>query len=42
LYRDTATWQKLIRNGMKQPVGWDQSSDAYLRLLRDLMAQGTS
>jgi len=38
LFRDTQQWQTLVRNGMRHPVGWDQSSAAYLAQFRDMLA----
>mgnify|MGYP003625933153 FL=1 len=38
LFRDAAEWQTLVRNGMRQPVGWEQSSLAYLALFGDMLA----
>lgn len=32
LFKDTSTWAKLQRNGMKQPVGWETSAKAYAAL----------
>ncbi len=36
LFADTATWQRMQRNAMKHPVGWDASAAAYARLYEGL------
>jgi starch synthase len=38
LFADRATWTRMQRNAMAQPVGWDQSAPLYARLFRDLAA----
>jgi starch synthase len=37
LFADPATWEKMQRNAMKHPVGWESSAKAYARLYRDLL-----
>lgn len=36
LYADGKTWQKVMRNAMKYPVGWDRSAGLMADLYRDL------
>lgn len=38
LYRDRDTWSRLVANAMAQPVGWDQSAQAYAALYARLAA----
>lgn len=37
LFRDRKEWLKMVRNGMKHPVGWDQSSQTYLDLFTAML-----
>jgi starch synthase len=37
LYADKPTWEKMQRNAMKQPVGWETSAKAYAELYRDIL-----
>lgn len=37
LFRDQKTWTRMQRNAMAQPVGWDQSAEAYARLYERLV-----
>lgn len=37
LYADTALWEKMQRNAMKHPVGWESSAHAYARLYEGLL-----
>ncbi|GMG82633.1 glycogen synthase GlgA [Paralimibaculum aggregatum] len=39
LYRQPALWQKMMRQAMKHPVGWDQSARAYLALYAGLLGE---
>ena len=36
LHADAATWTRMQRNAMRQPVGWGPSARAYAALYRDL------
>ena len=36
LYADAPQWQRLQRNAMKHPVGWEASAEAYARLYNTL------
>ncbi|KAF0677506.1 glycogen synthase GlgA [Profundibacterium mesophilum] len=36
LYGDDRTWSKIIRNAMRQPVGWNVSAQAYAELYREI------
>lgn len=36
LYANRVTWERMQRNAMAQPVGWQSSARAYARLYRDL------
>lgn len=36
LYADRKTWRKIVRNGMKHPVSWDQSAARMADLYREL------
>jgi starch synthase len=38
LYADKPTWEKMQRNAMKQPVGWETSAKAYAELYRDILS----
>ncbi|WP_347137805.1 glycogen synthase GlgA [Paracoccus sp. SSK6] len=38
LYADRDTWSRLVANAMAQPVGWDQSAQAYAALYARLTA----
>lgn len=38
LYKDDQTWSRLQQNAMAQPVGWDQSAQAYAALYAELTA----
>ncbi|MEM9060554.1 MAG: glycogen synthase GlgA [Pseudomonadota bacterium] len=40
LYRQPRVWQAMMRQAMKQPVGWDKSAHAYLDLYQDLLGDG--
>ena len=37
LHADRATWNRMQRNAMRQPVGWAPSARAYAALYRDLL-----
>ena len=37
LFADQATWEKMQKNGMKQPVGWGPSAREYAGLYRELV-----
>ncbi|MBV0911760.1 glycogen synthase GlgA [Anianabacter salinae] len=39
LHGDTAQWQMVQKNGMKQPVDWNASSAAYARLYESLLSE---
>jgi len=39
LYTDKAQWQKLQRNAMKQPVGWDRSAASYAALYAEVLGR---
>lgn len=39
LYRQPASWTKLVRNGIRQPFSWEQSADQYLKLYQNLFAR---
>ncbi|WP_368344186.1 glycogen synthase GlgA [Pelagovum sp. HNIBRBA483] len=39
LYAEKAQWQKLQRNAMKQPVGWDRSAAAYAALYAEVLGR---
>lgn len=34
LYEDKKIWRRMVRNAMRQPVGWSASASAYLSLYR--------
>ncbi|MBY6200956.1 glycogen synthase GlgA [Maritalea mobilis] len=36
LYQDKATWARMQRNAMAQPVGWEASAAAYARLYHEV------
>ena len=38
LHGDPATWEKMQRNAMKHPVGWEASAGAYAALYESLLA----
>lgn len=38
LYKDKKLWEKIQRNGMKQPVGWANSAKAYAAIYREFVA----
>ena len=37
VYENTKAWQAMVRQAMRQPVGWDRSARAYLALYRSLI-----
>ena len=39
LFKDQKTWSRMQRNAMAQPVGWDQSAQAYAQLYDRLIGQ---
>ncbi len=39
LFADRDTWQAMMRNAMKQPVGWDASAKRLAGLYRDLVGR---
>jgi starch synthase len=39
LYADPARWRQLQKNGMKHPVGWDQSASAYAALYSEVLGR---
>ncbi|GAB4382080.1 glycogen synthase GlgA [Albidovulum sp.] len=41
LYRDRRTWERIMRNGMKHPVGWDRSAARVVAIYRDLAGDGS-
>lgn len=38
LYQDAATWEKMQKNAMAQPVGWGPSAAKYAALYKDVLA----
>ena len=36
LYADKPVWRRIVRNGMKHPVGWDSSAARYAAIYRSL------
>ena len=38
LYADPATWERMQKNAMAQPVGWAPSAKRYAALYRDILA----
>jgi len=38
LFDQPDVWQRIVRRAMRQPVGWDQSAQAYHKLYTDLCA----
>lgn len=41
LHRDRRTWERIMRNGMKHPVGWDMSAARVVAIYRDLAGDGS-
>ncbi|MBO6852673.1 MAG: glycogen synthase GlgA [Marivivens sp.] len=39
LHADPARWRQLQKNGMKHPVGWDQSASAYAALYSEVLGR---
>ncbi|MGJ8584066.1 MAG: glycogen synthase GlgA [Marinosulfonomonas sp.] len=39
LFEDKKVWEKMQRNGMKQPVSWDISAKAYAAIYQDMLAK---
>ncbi len=37
LYADTRTWQKVVRNAMKHPVGWERSAERLVEIYKGLI-----
>jgi starch synthase len=38
-YRDTTTWKKIAKNGMKQDFSWNRSADRYTELYNSLISR---